>query len=450
MQYDLPELFISRMRKQLDQDFEPFRSSLDTASPVSIRLNPAKPTNHLKMESPVPWCRESYYLSSRPKFTLDPLFHAGTYYVQEASSMAVGHALRSLLDLTQALKVLDLSAAPGGKSTLINSIISRDSVLVANEVISKRNSILQENLARWGYDNTIITRSDPKYFQKLPELFDLILVDAPCSGEGLFRKDPGARTEWSEDNVQLCAARQRRILADIFPSLAPGGLLMYSTCTFSEAENEENVKWLLDQSDLVPVSLDFPASWGVETQDSGFPGYRFYPHRVEGEGFYLAVLQRKSKHPASNHMQRSTNDGSSAANPEDGKWLQDPERYRFLTRDKHRYAIPQPLIPLYEMLEKVLRINSAGIHMGKLYPNGLQPAPELAFSIELSEAVPRLELDREAALDYLSHRQFAVDGDIPPSRYLLTHGSYGLGWINKLANGQVRNNYPAGWRILNR
>lgn len=445
----LPLELRSRLQNQLGEDFSSFESALGDAPPVSIRLNPEKQVQLSVDNHSIPWCEEGRYLSQRPNFTLDPLFHAGTYYVQEASSMAISHILKQVVDLNHDLRVLDLSAAPGGKATLLHSLISKSSLLIANEVISKRNSILQQNLARWGTDNTIVTQNDPRAFGALANYFDVILVDAPCSGEGLIRKNPAAAQEWSEANVRLCASRQQRILADVYPSLAPGGILIYSTCTFSEFENELNSEWFLNKSGFKNIELTFPKDWNIQTGAGDKPGYRFYPHHVRGEGFFVAAFQKSGAQ--SPPRKRSTSNNKLDRNTaEDERWLERPKDYVYLQQGKLRYAFPRAITPPYLELKRHLRIRSAGLYLGKTYPNGLQPSPELAFFPRLSNKVQQLELDRSTALDFLSHTGFDIPADLSTGRHLITHEGFGLGWINKLGNGQFRNNYPTAWRILNR
>ena len=217
------------MRARLQDQWPAFQLSLQESSPTSIRLNPLKKSK--VPEKKIPWTETGYYLEQRPRFTLDPLFHAGAYYVQEASSMLMEQGVRQSMDVTQPILALDLCASPGGKSTHLLSLLSADSFLVSNEVIRARASVLSENIQKWGYENVLVTNNDPIDFQLLPGFFDLIVVDAPCSGEGLFRKDQAAMKEWSVDNVQLCAQRQQRIVADVWPSLKEEGILLYSTCT---------------------------------------------------------------------------------------------------------------------------------------------------------------------------------------------------------------------------
>lgn len=451
-QITFPDILINRLHDQLGSEFEDFTEAMSTQPLTSIRLNPGKRTDYFKNVDSVPWCSNGLYLEDRPKFTYDPLFHAGTYYVQEASSMFLAHLMHELVDLKQDLRVLDLSAAPGGKSTLLQSLLSRDSLLVANEIIPSRNKVLRQNLTRWGGDNHIVTQSDPKYFKNLPGFFDVILVDAPCSGEGLMRKEPSAINEWSEQNVHLCAARQKRILADIIPALVPGGVLIYSTCTFSENENEENVKWIQTKSSLTPVSVPIPDSWGIQKSDPNLPAYRFYPHKLRGEGFFIAAFRNDSI--SSNKQtptKRSHNKSKiESANTEDHKWLVSPERYGFLTREQHRIALPIAHYQDYLKLAQALRITSSGLNLGKIYHGQLKPSPELALSQFVNPDLPRLELNIEQALDYLAHINIDFKQNLEPGRYLVSYRGHGLGWLHVLKTGQKRNNYPSAWRILQR
>ena len=267
---------------------------------TSVRLNPKKIGNRQlaicnTQSERVPWNENGYYLKERPSFTLDPLFHAGAYYVQEASSMFLEEVLKQSVDVTQPLKVLDLCAAPGGKSTLIQSIISAESLLVSNEVIKTRVNILSENITKWGAANVIVTNNDPSDFKRLPDYFDVIVADAPCSCSGLFRKDPNAINEWSENNVALCAQRQQRILADILPSLKEDGVLIYSTCSYSQPEDEEIAEWLIADCHLSSINLHLNKEWNIiETQsaEKNAFGYRFYPDKVKGEGFFIAAFKK--------------------------------------------------------------------------------------------------------------------------------------------------------------
>ncbi|NQV29887.1 MAG: rRNA methyltransferase [Candidatus Marinimicrobia bacterium] len=448
----LPHALQARLQHQLGPAFESFALAMSLNPPVSIRLNPDKPTDTFHSAESIPWSSQGKYLDSRPRFTGDPLFHAGAYYVQEASSMFLEHVLRMAIDLNEDHRVLDLSAAPGGKSTLLQSLLSRDSLLVANEVISSRNKVLKQNLTRWGGDNHMVTQSDPKYFNKLPGFFDLILVDAPCSGEGLMRKEPSAMNEWSENNVALCAGRQKRILADVISALANDGVLIYSTCTFSTIENEENMIWIQEEYDLEQIQIPIPESWGVVSGNAQQPGYRLYPHLLKGEGFYIAAFRKRQ---TDSFLQVKTKSKRSSLHDEanfndDNQWLENSERYIFITRDQHRIAIPKCLYEDYLSLNEALRITSSGLYMGKVYHGQLKPSPELALSQYVSRGQPRLNLSVEQALDYLSHIDIGRDFNLVPGLYLVSHGGFGLGWMHVLVTGQIRNKYPAAWRIIHR
>ena len=290
---NLPDIFEQSMRQLLGSRYENFREALLGEPAVSIRLNKTKSDSSPNYES-VPWASDAYYLNERPAFTFDPLFHAGSYYVQEASSMFVEQAVRQ--HLGEAHVALDLCAAPGGKSTLLRSLLPDDCVLVSNEVMRTRAQVLTENIIKWGHPRSIVTSNYPADFTLLGPTFDLILVDAPCSGEGMFRKDEVAVSEWSPENVAICWQRQRDILTDIWPTLRPGGLLIYSTCTFNTHEDEENVRWMettLD-AELLPIATD--DSWGITPSmlSDVAHAYRFLPGRTRGEGFFLAALRKRS------------------------------------------------------------------------------------------------------------------------------------------------------------
>ena len=290
---NLPENFVSQMQHILGAEYSAFVDNLQKEAPTTIRLNSKKnlPDSSIFPEklAPVLWNDDGFYLPQRPSFTLDPSFHAGAYYVQEASSMFVAEAIKQTVDLTKPLKIMDLCAAPGGKSTLLASLLNNKSLLVANEVIKSRIGALKENLEKWGYPNYLVSNHDPEEMIDLEGFFDVVLTDAPCSGEGLFRKDPKASKEWSENSVQLCSARQKRILQAATMLVAPNGYLCYSTCTYNEKENEQNARWLIQTTDFEEVKLNIPAEWGIVEKEFG---YQFFPHKVQGEGFYLAIFRK--------------------------------------------------------------------------------------------------------------------------------------------------------------
>ena len=235
-----------------DERFGRYLESFEVPVPVSIRLNPRKSAGLEIIDGErVPWCRNGYYLRQRPNFTMDPLFHAGCYYVQEAASMFLDEVLRQHLTPDYSPRTaLDLCAAPGGKSTLLRAVLPEDCVLWSNEPVRLRFNILDENVTKWGYKNHIVTSQYPRDFRKAKQKFDLILCDVPCSGEGMFRKDEATIREWSPQQVEKCWQLQRDIVSDAWASLNAGGIMIYSTCTFNTKENEENIRWMLESSML--------------------------------------------------------------------------------------------------------------------------------------------------------------------------------------------------------
>ena len=310
----LPADFVAETRRIMgDERYNRFVGAFDEEAPTSIRVNPRIAIDHgpwtiLALQasragadhsdSQVPWCSEGYYLNDRPQFTFDPLLHAGCYYVQEASSMFVTHILRSInqhLSPATYHLALDLCAAPGGKSTALRSVLPDDCVLISNEPMGNRAQILLENVTKWGGPNHIVTNNYPRDFRKAKLKFDLILCDVPCSGEGMFRKDPNAISEWSAQNVEKCWQLQREIVADAWECLNPGGLLIYSTCTYNTKENEENIRWILDTYDAQVLDIPVDPSWNITgslLQGFNEPVYRFIPGITRGEGLFVCALRK--------------------------------------------------------------------------------------------------------------------------------------------------------------
>ena len=434
------------MRSELGPGFDDFVETLQKASPVSIRLNPKK--SSLIYADPIPWTRYGRYLTERPVFTLDPALHAGAYYVQEASSMLLEQALVQSTDLTKPLRVLDLCAAPGGKSTHILSLINSDSLLVSNEVIRSRTSVLSENIQKWGYPNVVVTGNDPENFNRLEGYFDVIVVDAPCSGEGLFRKDPDAMTEWSIDNVQLCSQRQRRILSDVLPALKENGILIYSTCTFNEQENERNLIWLAQEKafEFIPLSID-PA-WGVETiQKENAIGYRCYPHQVKGEGFFISVLQKRisSKELRFKSKRRFTYAPKKIIERLN-EWILHPDQFDFIQQENLLITIPVLLCEDVQLIQERLNIVTKGTAVAEVKHDKLIPEHAFALSIHLNEEhFQKINLTLDQALRYLRKETFAWDEE-RKGFALVKYQENSLGWVNLLGN-RFNNLYPSAWRI---
>jgi 16S rRNA C967 or C1407 C5-methylase (RsmB/RsmF family)/NOL1/NOP2/fmu family ribosome biogenesis protein len=453
----LPEHFKTRMQNLLGKAaWNDFADALQQPAPVSIRYNRHKSAASQETEN-VLWCDQGRYLPERPLFTLDPLLHAGAYYVQEASSMFLEQAAALWREQAN-LRFLDLCAAPGGKSTHLADLLPAGSLLVSNEVIRSRTAALSENLTKWGNPNVVITHNDPTAFAALPGFFDVMLVDAPCSGEGMFRKDPAAVAAWSEANVKLCAERQRRILSDAWSALKDGGLLLYSTCTYNPEENEDNVRWVMQRLGAEMVTLPLPPAWGITT---GEYGYRFFPHKTKGEGFFISLLRKKRCEPSPNPL--SVGSGSrqfavgagttarpncrlrlpTATSPVSG-WLNGD--FTFIREGDGLQALPGFSTSDIFYLKQHLRLLQAGIKVGEVKGADIIPAAALALSTALrKDAFPYEEVDRDTALRFL--RRDAITVTSQAKGYcLIGHQNIPLGFVKNI--GLRSNNlYPAAWRI---
>ncbi|WP_347159204.1 methyltransferase RsmF C-terminal domain-like protein [Pontibacter chitinilyticus] len=448
---ELPTTFADRMHRLLGPAYQQFEAALEQAPPVSIRINPSK-TDAKGVKLPkVPWATNGYYLPVRPQFTLDPLLHAGVYYVQEASSMFLEQALQQTLDLTQPLQVLDLCGAPGGKSTHLASLLSSDSLLVSNEVIRSRASILAENIAKWGSGNVLVTSNDPRDFRRLENFFDVMVVDAPCSGEGMFRKDSQAVQEWSEENVKLCAQRQQRILLDVWDALKPGGVLIYSTCTWNKAENEQNMAWLAAQEGAQSIKLSLQPEWGVvASQLDEVEGYRFYPHQVQGEGFFIAVI-RKAGVAAETYgrSKKKKYKLTVAGNKEQAlvhDWLLEPEQYTWVQHNEIISAIPAGLFEAADEVYQKLYVVYAGTEVAEVNGKKLKPLQSLALAQHLNKSVfTSINLTLEQALRYLRKEDVFLDSG-GNDWLLLQYQDRPLGWAKQVGN-RINNYYPKEWRI---
>lgn len=416
---------------------------------VSVRLNPSKLSmvNGEWSMVNVPWCPYGRYLSERPSFTLDPLFHAGAYYVQEASSMFLWHALKETIGSDTKKKVLDLCAAPGGKSTLLASYFT-DGLIVANEVIKQRAAVLVENITKWGTDQVIVTNNDPSHFQSLPGYFDVMVIDAPCSGSGLFRKDPGAVDEWSEGNVQLCSQRQQRILADVLPALKEDGILIYATCSYSPAEDEAITDWLVTDMQMESKSLTMPEDWCiVETQSpraNGY-GYRFYPDQVKGEGFFIAAFQKKATTVDTRLKGQSLAPLSRLEVQQIHDFITIPAGYALFKQSDAIRAIQQEWFNHLQILAKCLYIKKAGIEIGSIKGKDVIPSHELALSLLPLDSLAGIEVTKEQALQYLRRKELVLEA--PKGWRLVKYGGLPLGWVKVLPN-RINNYYPAEWRVL--
>ncbi|WEK35337.1 MAG: RNA methyltransferase [Candidatus Pseudobacter hemicellulosilyticus] len=428
---------------------------------TSIRVNPARQSATAgewqpggfdpAALTPVPWSRYGFYLPERPSFTFDPLFHAGTYYVQEASSMFLEQALLQTTDTSKKLRVLDLCAAPGGKSTHLQSLLSPDSLLVSNEVIRTRAAILEENLVKWGAANVIVTNNDPQDFARIPGFFDVLVIDAPCSGSGLFRREPEAIREWSPQAVQLCCQRQQRILAESFTALADEGLLIYSTCSYSVEEDEDILDWLMDTFQLETVPLQTEPDWGIVPVQSALhqaAGYRFFPDKIKGEGFFLACFRKKegdryaSRSPKKAPLVKAGKAEAAVVQP----WLRQAGDWQFWKQQELILAFPTNLEQELLTIADKFYIRSAGITLGKIAGKDLVPEHALALSGLLAPEIVAVSLKKAEALQYLRKEPLELAATTK-GWALVQYAGFSLGWVKLLPN-RVNNYYPSAWRIL--
>lgn len=451
----LPQPLIDSLRGLPGFDEDAFIKIHQSGEKItSLRINPAKVSAPQELSifaedsrTPVPWCDNGYYLDERPSFTFDPLFHAGCYYVQEASSMFLEQALKQTTSLEEPLRVLDLCASPGGKSTHIQSLISEDSLLVSNEVIRPRVQVLRDNITRWGSSNVVVTSNDPEHFSGLTGYFDIIIVDAPCSGSGLFRRDPEAIATWSTNVVSLCSQRQQRILANALPSLKKGGVLIYSTCSYSASENEEILDWISDRFSVKSLPLAFEKVWGVtpvQTENKNY-GYRFWPYLSRGEGFFIAAFRKEDGEEEHRVSKTVFNRVSRKEELLLFPWV-DTEGSTLVKINDKIYAWPTALADDFSFLAKSLRAVYAGTSVGSLAHEKLIPDHALAMSPTISEKVLRAELNYDLSIAYLQRKNLPSD-ELSRGWQLVTFRGHPLGWINVLSN-RVNNYFPKEMRIL--
>ena len=465
----LPVDFSEYMRCLLGEDeYKALSDALQTESPVSIRVNPAKWSGKPVAETfePVPWAEGGYYLPERPAFTFDPLFHAGCYYVQEASSMFVQRVLKQYVPT--ACTMLDLCAAPGGKSTLARAVLPEGSLLVSNEIIRTRAQVLAENMVKWGHPDVVVTQNAP----------DVILADVPCSGEGMFRKDADSIGEWSMENVGICWQRQRSIVSDVWDCLKPGGLFIYSTCTYNAWEDEENVRWMVQHLGAEPLVVPVEKEWGIRgdaTSGDSLPVYRFLPSHLKGEGFFLAALRKpianddeagcafclESVGNTPDYDKKGKKTSRTRGKELKGKsqkmvptsyescrmWLDNSDAYAWKVAGDTVVALPEKWSGIVDLLEKYLTILHAGISVASLKGRDWVPHHSLAMNRCLRRAAfPIVDVDYETAVSYLRHEAIVLDSSSPRGYLLLVYQGLSLGFVKNVGN-RANNLYPAEWRI---
>jgi 16S rRNA C967 or C1407 C5-methylase (RsmB/RsmF family)/NOL1/NOP2/fmu family ribosome biogenesis protein len=431
-------------------------SAFDNPASVSVRRNPFK-VGKTPYGREIEWCEHGRLLPERPQFTLDPHFHGGAYYVQDSSSMFVGHVFRTLASqinrpVGRPVRVLDLCAAPGGKTTDLASslreVFGDNYILVSNEIMKQRVGILADNVALWGDPNVVVTSDDPRAFASLPGFFDVIVADVPCSGEGMFRKDEEAQKQWSEDNVALCEARQKRIVADVWPSLAQGGLFIYSTCTFNRLENDLNVQWIAEE-----LGADFLTEENIVSDNKGVikteQGYSLVPGFVEGEGQYCAAVRKTSEAEYKDMPMRKQRPGKGVKETPMPKGLEKllDREVSFRMKGETVTAVPAALTSSVATLEQSLHIVAAGCALGTVKGSLLIPDADLALSLMLNEeAFPSVEVDRMTALSYLHRDAITLPSDTEKGYVIIRHEGLPLGFVKNLGN-RCNSLHPQSRRI---
>ncbi len=450
--------FIKQTRQTMGEErFARFLKSFEEEPPVSVRVNPFKYAT-LQEGERVPWCETGFYLTARPAFTFDPLFHAGAYYVQEAGSMFVDRILRQYVD--RPVTMLDLCAAPGGKSTVARTALPEGSLLFSNEPIRTRANVLAENMQKFGHPDVVVTNNYPKDYRRSGLTFDVILADVPCSGEGMFRKDEGAIGEWSTQNVDNCWRLQRDIVADAWQCLKPGGLFIYSTCTFNTLEDEENALWIASELGGECLTVDIDPSWHITgwlaDGNRQLPVYRFIPGITRTEGLFTCAFRKPGNEEPPTRLQgkekkrkdkRRDNRKDSHKQTTIPNWLTDQSNFDIRTEGDIIRAIPQAWADSYASASS-LKILHAGITIGTMKGKSLIPSQSLALSTQLNRsAFPSGEVDYKTAVAYLRNEAVTLPSDTPVGHILLTYaGGTPLGFVKNIGN-RANNLYPAEWKI---
>lgn len=438
-----PDTFLDHLNGLAGFSAAAFTEAHQQSPPTSIRLNPFKPVELPYARTSIAWSQHGYYLDQRPFFTFDPLFHAGAYYVQEASSQLLEQFILSDSSLQQPIRALDLCAAPGGKSTHLLSLLHPDSLLVSNEVIRGRSGVLCDNLDKWGASNRVITQEDAAVLGKLTGFFDLVLVDAPCSGSGLFRKDPEAQCHWSLKAVDHCSARQHRIIQDIWPALKENGTLVYSTCSYSAAEDEQVISWILEEFDAELISLELPEPWGVIASGGG---YKCWPNLVKGEGFFICAFRKRTAERTYHTRERSYWQALSTSDRQSLRdWWQTGDQELFTWRDMC-WGISCNHLSDLSLIGSVCQPVRIGTRLGSWSRADWIPDHALALSCRRSEAIPKLSLSRDESIRYLQRGVVDRSG-LTRGWHLVFYSDQPIGWVKSLGN-RINNYYPSHLRIL--
>ena len=440
----LSQEFIGQIQGLLPDEWEALVEAITSSEPsVAVRVNEARGANVPADARRVPWCGQGFYLNGRPAFTFDTDWHAGHYYVQDASSMFIAHVIKHLVQ--EPVRYLDLCAAPGGKTTAAIQALPPRSLVVANEIVPPRARVLVDNVIRWGNPRCVVTSNAPAHLGKFSGFFDVVAADVPCSGEGMMRKDDEAVAQWSPSLVEQCAQRQREILADVWPALRPGGLLIYSTCTYNRQENEEIAEFIV--SELGATSLEVPVEtdWNIHPAiGSDAHCFRFMPHRVDGEGLFMAVFRKDGNAPRQDIRIKEKN--SKKVDETCKRWLAEPQNYMMDQQGDLLIAVPQDISREVAALRASLNVLHTGVELANVMGRKTVPHHALAMSTaSAKEAFPVCDVDYPTALRYLRGESITVDG--PRGYVLVAHQGAVLGIANNLGN-RANNLYPKSQRIL--
>lgn len=447
----LPELFIKQIEGLLPiNEAKALLTALGESEPsVSVRLNMSK-CRQQPIDSVVPWCKQGFYIDERPQFTFDPELHGGRYYVQDASSMFLAYVIDKLVDKSTPVKYLDLCAAPGGKTTTAIDALPQGSLIVANEIMTGRAQILRENIIKWGSPYCVVTNNDSASFSRLVHFFDIIAADVPCSGEGMMRKDDEAVAQWSPALVKECADRQREIVDNAWKALRPGGLFIYSTCTFNQDENEKMIEYMVNELGAEGIDLEVPSEWNIYPEiNSNIKGYHFFPHRTRGEGLFLAVVRKPNDeqfHPMKSVKNKKNKKEKPQPIPvELKKWISSYNDFYLVHNGETFNAIPAKYCDEIGVLQENLKVLYCGCEIAGLKGKDIIPAHALALSawLKVSE-IPQCEVDYATAITYL--RGEAITIDAPRGYIMIVYNGNGLGFVKNLGN-RANNLYPKEWRI---
>lgn len=451
----LPIAFTERMRKQLGaEEAESLFAALDSVSPVAVRLNPAKCGEEGVWSNgeAIAWSKNGRKLKERPSFTLDTAFHAGAYYVQEAASQFIDYIISH--EELQGKRVLDMCSAPGGKTTIYSTAVGEEGLVVANEYVRSRANVLADNVRKWGMGNVLVTNNAPEHIAQFEGWFDMVAVDAPCSGEGMFRKEEVAREDWSEEAVKMCAARQLSIVREAWQSLRDGGLFIYSTCTFNEDEDEGLLRAFIEETGDVfepSQSVEIDDAWGIVKGEVGaFQTFRFFPHKTDSEGLFVAIARKAepTTQRTPKARKRVMQEVDKNSRKELVKWLQHPDNYTFAMVADTIYAYPSVQFKAVQALSEGLTAIYSGVAMGQIFKGKLKPDWALSQYIGFERtAVAVEEVDEERALDYLRKKDIAV-GDMAEGINLITHKGRALGFAKRVG-ARCNNLYPNSLKIMN-